>query len=348
MRLIGIKIISAEPVVRKSLRTNAWYPFGHDVAEPNMDDIQAIGHLLDEIEGIYQIDERLPKVSVQCIVGMNGSGKTSLLDILFRIINNFALVALKSDEENMGRDLQFAYGLTAKFYFETNGTIGCIYNGRKPKEMYIKAWATEGHAVAVPGLGSMRFGIRSTSVANVNKVGADLITARRVIFTPSVEIKDELKKTSINITCYDRNGEIVKRVTSTDDSEVEDPDNEPTDPNGGPSTGSGTGTGSGTDSGNTNRQYSLNVSLADTSKGTVDTSVNKSYSEGSRVNIQATPASGYVFEKWSDGNTSASRTVVMNANTTLVASFIASTGSGTGQQGGGDNTGEDEDRPDYI
>ena len=212
----------------------------------------------------------------------------------------------------------------------------------------IKAWATEGHAVAVPGLGSMRFGIRSTSVANVNKVGADLITARRVIFTPSVEIKDELKKTSINITCYDRNGEIVKRVTSTDDSEVEDPDNEPTDPNGGPSTGSGTGTGSGTDSGNTNRQYSLNVSSADTSKGTVDTSVNKSYSEGSRVNIQATPASGYVFEKWSDGNTSASRTVVMNANTTLVASFIASTGSGTGQQGGGDNTGEDEDRPDYI
>lgn len=201
----------------------------------------------------------------------------------------------------------------------------------------IKAWATEGHAVAVPGLGSMRFGIRSTSVANVNKVGADLITARRVIFTPSVEIKDELKKTSINITCYDRNGEIVKRVTSSDDSEIEDNEDDNNDPNGGGS-GSGTGTGSGT---NTNRQYSLNISSADTSKGTVDTSVNKSYSEGSRVNIKATPASGYVFDKWSDGNTSATRTVTMNANTTLVASFIASTGSGTGTQGGG--TGDDED-----
>ena len=108
------------------------------------------------------------------------------------------------------------------------------------------------------------------------------------------------------------------------------------------STGSGIGTGSGTDSGNTSRQYSLNISSADTSKGTVDTSVNKSYSEGSRVNIQATPASGYVFDKWSDGNTSASRTVVINANTTLVASFKEQT------QGGGDNTGEDEDRLDYI
>lgn len=90
----------------------------------------------------------------------------------------------------------------------------------------IKAWATEGHAVAVPGLGSMRFGLRSTSVADVNKVGTGLITSRRVIFTPSVDIKNELKATSISITCIDRDGNIVKRVTSTDDSEVEDPENE--------------------------------------------------------------------------------------------------------------------------
>jgi hypothetical protein len=31
----------------------------------------------------------------------------------------------------------------------------------------IKAWATEGHAVALPGLGSMRFGLRSKSVEAV-------------------------------------------------------------------------------------------------------------------------------------------------------------------------------------
>ena len=90
----------------------------------------------------------------------------------------------------------------------------------------IKAWATEGHAVAIPGLGSMRFGLRASSVADVNKVGTSLITSRRVIFVPNTEIKDELAKTSINITCYDRNGELVKRVTSTDDGNVEDPENE--------------------------------------------------------------------------------------------------------------------------
>ena len=115
----------------------------------------------------------------------------------------------------------------------------------------IKAWATEGHSVAVPGLGTMRFGLRSKSIADVNKVGSDLITTRRVIFTPNVEIKDELARTSINITCYDRNGDIVKRVTSSDDAEIEDNDggdDNPTGggdtPNGGGSNGSSSSSGS--------------------------------------------------------------------------------------------------------
>ena len=60
----------------------------------------------------------------------------------------------------------------------------------------------------------------------MNKVGTSLITTRRVIFVPNTEIKDELARTSINITCYDRNGELVKRVTSSDEGNVEDPENE--------------------------------------------------------------------------------------------------------------------------
>ena len=98
----------------------------------------------------------------------------------------------------------------------------------------IKAWATEGHSVAIPGLGSMRFGLRASSVADVNKVGTSLITSRRVIFVPNVDIKDELARTAINITCYDRNGELVKRVTSSDEGNVEDPeegDNDNVNPN---------------------------------------------------------------------------------------------------------------------
>ena len=115
------------------------------------------------------------------------------------------------------------------------------------QEKVIKAWATEGHSVALPGLGTMRFGLRAKSVENVNEVKAGLITARRIIFTPTQDLKDELASTAIQITCYDRNGEIVKRVTSADAGTVEDPEStdntngDGTDNNGGDNTNNGGG-----------------------------------------------------------------------------------------------------------
>ena len=70
----------------------------------------------------------------------------------------------------------------------------------------IKAWATEGHSVALPGLGTMRFGLRSKAVEKVEDVKTGLIETRRIIFTPDVDLKDELKNTTIQITCIDRIG----------------------------------------------------------------------------------------------------------------------------------------------
>ena len=112
----------------------------------------------------------------------------------------------------------------------------------------IKAWATEGHSVALPGLGTMRFGLRAKSVEKVEDVKAGLISSRRIIFTPTTDLKDELADTAVQITCYDRNGDEVKRVTSSDPGTVEDPENEE---NGG-NTENGNGSGSGSEGGNTN------------------------------------------------------------------------------------------------
>ena len=106
----------------------------------------------------------------------------------------------------------------------------------------IKAWATEGHSVALPGLGSMRFGLSAKSVADVNDVKSSLITTRRIVFTPSTDLKQELKDTSVVITCYDRDGKEVKRVTSADDGTIEEPDNtDTTGENDGGNTGDNTG-----------------------------------------------------------------------------------------------------------
>ena len=120
----------------------------------------------------------------------------------------------------------------------------------------IKAWATEGHSVALPGLGTMRFGLRSKAVEKVEDVKSSLIESRRIIFTPSVDLKDELANTAIQITCYDRDGKEVKRVTSDDSGDVEDPEN-PNDnanpnPNDNPNPNTGGDSGSivdGTDEG---------------------------------------------------------------------------------------------------
>ena len=86
----------------------------------------------------------------------------------------------------------------------------------------IKAWLPEGHSIPLPGLGTCRFGLSASSVDDVNKVKTSLIKTRRIIFTPAVELKDELKATPVVITCYDRDGNEVKRVTSADDAEIDD------------------------------------------------------------------------------------------------------------------------------
>ena len=89
----------------------------------------------------------------------------------------------------------------------------------------IRTWATEGHSVPLPGLGHMRFGVRSKAVESLDDVKSSLISTRRIVFTPSTDVKEELKNTAIQITCLDENGNVLKRVTSGDSGEVEDPEN---------------------------------------------------------------------------------------------------------------------------
>jgi len=110
----------------------------------------------------------------------------------------------------------------------------------------IKAWATEGHSVALPGLGTMRFGLSAKAVEDVNKVKTSLIKSRKIIFTPAVELKDELARTSVVITCYDRDGNEVKRVTSADEGTVEDPEGDNTGDNTGDNGNGNNGGGNGT------------------------------------------------------------------------------------------------------
>ena len=107
----------------------------------------------------------------------------------------------------------------------------------------IRTWATEGHSIPIPGLGTMRFGVRSKAVEKLEDVKTSLISVRRIIFTPNVDVKDELKNTSIQITCLDEEGNVLKRVTSGDSGEIEDNENGGENQNSSGSEGGNTGGG---------------------------------------------------------------------------------------------------------
>ena len=176
----------------------------------------------------------------------------------------------------------------------------------------IKAWATEGHSVALPGLGSMRFGLRAKSVAKVEDVKTSLISTRRIIFTPTQDLKDELANTAIQITCYDRNGNLVKRVTSADAGTVEDnegDENQNTENGGSQNSGSQNGgTQSGGDnSGSQGQQgdqsqqsgYALTIATSGSGTATVTHDGNAvtsgaTLNEDDEVEISITPAEGQV------------------------------------------------------
>ena len=172
----------------------------------------------------------------------------------------------------------------------------------------IKAWATEGHSVPVPGLGTMRFSVNAKSVSDVNMVASSLITTRKIVFTPSTDVKKALHDASISITCYDRNGNVVKRVNSADPGEID------------------------------NALQVLTVESNNVEYGTV--SGGGSYAAGTEVQLVATAKSGYTFVKWSDGDTNATRTYVTTSEAVTLTAEFKQSGGGNPDEGGMGDIGE--------
>ena len=128
MRLIGIQIFdNTLPEIRKSLY-NVWYPFLKCKHAPNTDgsDFPEVDEDAVCPSDFFRIDERLPEVNVSVVVGKNGTGKSSLLDILFRLINNLAYTVLNRVDVKKSASLKYADGMHARLYFEVDGSTGYI------------------------------------------------------------------------------------------------------------------------------------------------------------------------------------------------------------------------------
>lgn len=142
MRLIGIKTGVCDRFILKNLQEYTWYPFG-DYTEPKEsnnwawqteeqiaaeESCQAMYKTLEEKK-----DSSL-KITVNCIVGKNGSGKSSLLDLLYRIINNFSYHIFDelwedndlTENPQRGHSLKEAKKFDATLFFETDGVLRSI------------------------------------------------------------------------------------------------------------------------------------------------------------------------------------------------------------------------------
>lgn len=134
MQLIGIYLGTHKNPVSKNLKEN-WYPFGNF---DNCHGVKDFSNILKQVKEnqtfineVYNVrqgsGENKPSINLNCIVGKNGSGKSSVLSLLYRIINNLAC-KLKEILPDFNKDYSpmWAWGFNAELYYEIDEKIGCV------------------------------------------------------------------------------------------------------------------------------------------------------------------------------------------------------------------------------
>lgn len=117
--IVAIKVESeCLEYIRKVLKGGMYF-FNHWYDEKNGELVQ--NHNADFIKGLYG-----NRVSVQAIVGQNGSGKSALMELVYRIINNLSMVMLQNMNRPAAQPLYYVGGIYATLYFESEGKIGSV------------------------------------------------------------------------------------------------------------------------------------------------------------------------------------------------------------------------------
>ena len=107
--------------VRKVLKNewyllNNWYTLKDNELVKNDDELTSYRHLYGR------------NVTVQAIVGKNGSGKSSLLELIYRLFNNLSYIITRGMKRPKAENICYIDGIHAQLYFETEGKLGLYEN----------------------------------------------------------------------------------------------------------------------------------------------------------------------------------------------------------------------------
>ena len=233
---------------------------------------------------------------------------------------------------------QYADVMTIEKFAKHISTHGCVYSRADISAILYMAvdcmreQLLEGKKIRLGDLGDFSVSLQSKGAETAKAFTSQNITGVNVVWDCGQEFKNLLVDAEFNLVAPRsaqaavlkavKAGETVVDLNAKSDGDGGDggdtPDGGGTDPSN-PSNGSGSGT-------NPTRQYTISVTSANTDQGIV--SGGGTYSEGSRVNITASPKAGYQFDKWSDGNTSSVRTINVSKNESFVAQFKVADSTG--------------------
>lgn len=239
---------------------------------------------------------------------------------------------------------QYSGVMTIEAFAKHISTHGCVYSRADIAAILylavdcMREQLLEGKKIRLGDLGDFSCSIQSKGAKDAKSFSASNITAVNVVWDCGQEFKNLIADAEFNLVAPRKaqqavinaikDGETIvdlNKTTSEDDNNP-DPDN-----GGGGQTPSTT-------------NYTVSLSASPSNGGTV--SGGGQVEKGKTATIKATPASGYQFVKWSDNNTSATRTITVNSNLTFVATFELNSSSGEG--GGGGTTGNEDDYGDPV